>query len=259
MADTVKVHNFPCVIGMQPSPFGLKLETWLRIAGLPYEQIWSFTQLGPKGKVPFITLDGQKIGDSELIVQILAERTDRDPDRQLNMQERAKGILIRRLVEEELYFILLYSRWQDMEVWPKFSQRVFSGVPFVMRGFVKASAQKSVRKAIHAQGISRHTSEEIYAKAERDFEALSIMLGNQAFIHGEMPGLTDASLYGLLANIYYQPDEGQLQRSLRSFDNLVGYVKRLKEMYFRDSERGGGDQISFEPLETEIISQLKSA
>lgn len=46
-----------------------KLETWLRIAGIPYEVVDTpDPRKGPKGKVPFIEDGGVRIGDSSLIV-----------------------------------------------------------------------------------------------------------------------------------------------------------------------------------------------
>ena len=259
MTETLKIHNFPCVIGMQPSPFGLKLETWLRMIKQPYDVSWSFTQLGPKGKVPFITLDGKTMGDSELVIQELAARTDQDLDRNLSMAERATGTVIRRLLEEHLYFIIVYSRWQDPEVWPAFSKRVFSGVPFPIRGMIKSKGSKSVRSTIYAQGIARHEPDEIYKKAVRDLECLAVTLGAKPYLHGDTPSVTDASLYGHLANIYYQPDESQLQRDFRQFDNLVAYTKRLKEEYFPNAALGGGTEIQYRPENTQVVSQLKSA
>jgi glutathione S-transferase len=259
MSEILKIHNFPCVIGMQPSPFGLKLETWLRMAQIPYDVSWSFTKLGPKGKVPFVTLDGEEMGDSELVIQELASRFDRDLDQHLSMQERARGLMIRRLLEEELYFIIVYSRWEDPEVWPAFSKRVFSGVPFVIRNLIKSKGGKSVRNTIKAQGISRHSADEIYAKAVRDLECLAVTLGSKTYIHGEVPTLTDASLYGHLANIYYQPDEGQLQRDFTRFENLVSYTKRLKAEYFPESALGGGEEVGYRPQAMREISRLKTA
>jgi hypothetical protein len=54
------------------SPFCCKLETWLRIAGIPYEVVdTSDPRKGPKGKVPFIEDAGQRIGDSSFIVAVV--------------------------------------------------------------------------------------------------------------------------------------------------------------------------------------------
>lgn len=55
-----------------PSPFVLKLETYLRMAKIAYEvdksDIW-----GPKGKTPWISINGQHVSDSQLIVEFLGK------------------------------------------------------------------------------------------------------------------------------------------------------------------------------------------
>lgn len=52
------------------SPFVLKLETFLRFANIPYETDKS-DMWGPKGKTPWISLNGHHIGDSQLIIEFL--------------------------------------------------------------------------------------------------------------------------------------------------------------------------------------------
>ncbi len=65
-------------------PFALKLLAWLELAGVPYVQVVEPNpRKGPKGKNPWIELDGEPIGDSEVIIalgwlrffdQLIAER-----------------------------------------------------------------------------------------------------------------------------------------------------------------------------------------
>jgi hypothetical protein len=52
---TIKLFQFPRMLGVpNVSPFCCKLETWLRIAQLPYEVVETRDpRKGPKGKLPF--------------------------------------------------------------------------------------------------------------------------------------------------------------------------------------------------------------
>ncbi len=52
------------------SPFVLKLETFLKAAKIPY-QFDSTDMFGPKEMIPWISYDGQHMGDSHLIIQFL--------------------------------------------------------------------------------------------------------------------------------------------------------------------------------------------
>lgn len=59
-------------VGPSVSPFVIKLETYLRLAKIPYQvdkgDIW-----GPKGKTPWITYNGVHMGDSQIIIKFLSK------------------------------------------------------------------------------------------------------------------------------------------------------------------------------------------
>lgn len=69
----IKLFQFPRMFGVPNlSPFCCKLETWLRIARIPYEVVnTSDPRKAPKGKLPFIEDAGHRIGDTSLIVDHL--------------------------------------------------------------------------------------------------------------------------------------------------------------------------------------------
>ncbi|MCG8491306.1 MAG: glutathione S-transferase family protein [Sneathiellales bacterium] len=248
----ITVHEFPPVIEMQASPFGLKLETWLKMQGLSYRVEWDPQKMGPKGKVPFATLDGTVIGDSELIIERLAKTSVAE----LAAMNRAEDLLVRRLVEEHLYFILVYSRWVDPDGWNEFRDLFFAPAPALIRGLIARKVRKSVVQNLMGQGIARHSPEEVYKKAKLDLEIAAVQLGDKPFFTGESPALVDASAYGLFANIYYSPVKGPLQDLLMSHDTLVSYVERLKKLYWPKSRRGGGDESGFKAEEKAILKAV---
>jgi glutathione S-transferase len=250
MTSSITVHEFPPVIDMQPSPFGLKLETWLRMAGYDFNVNWTVSDLGPKGKVPFATIDGAKLGDSELIIGHLAQKSGSTTEEGLNSDQLARGTMIRRLIEENLYFIMVYSRWVDEKGWAMFKEPFFASAPAMIRGFIARKVQKKVVASLMAQGIARHTPKEIYQKGADDIKALSILLGDQPYFLGDKPTLTDASAYGLLANLWYAPVRGALYEELAKYKNLIRFTEQMKKTYWPTSKRGGGDQPSYQKLST---------
>ncbi|MBE7636109.1 glutathione S-transferase family protein [Sneathiella sp. P13V-1] len=246
MSAPLTVHQFPAFINMQPSPFGLKLETWLRMNKLPYDVEFSPMKMGPKGKVPFVSFDNQVMGDSELIIEALQAKHGLKEEG-LNPEDKAKGLLVRRMVEEHLYFILVYSRWADPVGWEPFKKLVFSGVPFFIRGFISNKAHKAMGALLKSQGIARHTRDEIYQMAEDDLNTLSTILGEGTYFLGDSPTLTDASAYGLLANILYDPTQTRLLEILKKSPNLIQYSERMKSGFWSDASRGGGEKTKFTP------------
>ena len=113
----ITLHQFGPAFGLRTaSPFGLKLEAYMRLAGIPYrvEHFAGNPSKAPKGKIPFITDDdGRQMGDSALIIEHLVEKHGDKLDAHLTPAERAAGHALRRMTEEGLYFAILYSRWID--------------------------------------------------------------------------------------------------------------------------------------------------
>src|SRR5687768_4913060 len=96
-----------------PSPFCMKVETWLRMAGLPYE---AREIEGPprsqSGKLPYIERpDGSLLWDSSVIIDTLTRERNVTLDAELSADQRAIGTLLQRTFEENLYFVAVYDRW----------------------------------------------------------------------------------------------------------------------------------------------------
>jgi glutathione S-transferase len=209
------------------SPACLKLKTYLRMAGIPYAESLGDPRKGPTKKVPYITLDGVTVGDSGLIIEHL-KKTFGDPlDAKLTSEERALGHLVRRTVEESLYWCLVHARWTDDAVWPEFSSHFRRVLPKGLAFLLLPMLRKQTFKSLWAQGLSRHTPQDVKAYGYADLSALSRFLGNKSYLFGDAPSSFDASLYGVLANILAFPPEGHLARQLRSHDNLLAFVERV--------------------------------
>src|SRR5829696_6683909 len=79
------------------SPFCIKLETYLRIAEIPYK-LGKFSRGdAPKGKVPYIHLDGTFIGDSHLIIEELERRLAAEGKPALDSGLSAHDVAVGRL------------------------------------------------------------------------------------------------------------------------------------------------------------------
>ena len=78
----------PYVVNM--SPFCIKLETWLRLAKVPYD-VETTGKTSSKGKSPWILYNGHAIGDSSLIVQFLQTEFNVTLDAHLTPTEHAVG------------------------------------------------------------------------------------------------------------------------------------------------------------------------
>jgi len=217
-----------------PSPFCLKLETWLRIAGIPYQAIsLDKPPQSNTGKVPYLLLDGGgTLADSNVIIRTLARERGIDPDFGQTPAEQARAHAVLRLVEESLYFAAAWERWMLPAAWPATRDGYFGQLPGPLRALFAGLVRRKMKAALHAQGILRYAPEEIAARGAADVQTLSALLGGQAFFHGERPGVADAAAYGLLANALGFPVRTPLRMAVEACPDLLAFCARIAGTYW---------------------------
>jgi glutathione S-transferase len=232
----ITLTHFPRAFGVpNPSPFCMKVEILLKMAGLPYDEvITSDPRKGPKGKLPAITDDGVTIGDSDFIQQHLALKYGVDFDAGLSAEERAVSHAFARMGEERLYWCLVYSRWIEDAHFPKVRKFFFGGLPPVIRSIVPAIARRQVRASLNGQGLGRHSRAEIYAFGIRDIDAIAAQLGSKPFLMGGNPSSADAALSPILTGLMIPEMRSPLMDAIEAHANLVAYVARCRERWFGD-------------------------
>jgi len=228
------VHQIPSAWGL-PSigPFCLKLEAYLRIVDIPYRTVVDPTPFSaPKGKLPWIEHEGEKIGDSGFIIEYLERRFGVDPNAGLSDAERAVARSLRRLIEENLYWTLVYDRWIVDENWEIVRKAVLGSIPVPLRQAVAPIARRGVRRQLTAQGMGRHSRDEVHAIGRKDIGAISDWLGDKPFVMGGTPTEIDAVAYGFLANIVDVPVASPIKDDAMKRANLVGFLERFRSRYF---------------------------
>ena len=229
----ITLYQFAPAFGLpNPSPFCFKVENYLRMIGEPFELKTADPRKAPKGKLPFIKDGGAVISDSAHILQHLVKTRGDKLDKGLSAKDRALAHLIRRTVEEGLYFGLVYARWVDDVGWEHGSKAFFSGLPAIASAFVPGIARRMVTKQIHAQGTGRHAPEDVWAMIAADLTALSEILGENPYFLGADPTSVDATVYAFLALILWTPLHPSVTDALKKHANLVAYCERMKARYY---------------------------
>ena len=103
---TVLLHQFAPVrrLTVNGSPPCLKLETYLRMAKIPYQVDDSGLQMSSKGKMPWIEYNEKAIADSKFCIQFLNEEFGVDVDSHLSEKERAISHTMITAMEENTYW-----------------------------------------------------------------------------------------------------------------------------------------------------------
>ncbi|KAL3090012.1 hypothetical protein niasHS_006464 [Heterodera schachtii] len=226
---------------VSPSPFALKLETFLRMNDIKYHNVSNeFSKASPKGQIPFIELNGQQFSDSSFCIEKLRTAFNLSIDAHLNSNERAQLRAFSALIEESLFRCLQYDRSKDYGWLATDDKGISSHLKgihkFAFQKLIIKQLQSRIKKTLHAQGYGRHTQEEIEEIAKKDLMALSTLLGDKPFLFGETATTLDATLFGHLAQFTDAPLK---MDSLKAFietstPNLAAFVKRMKERYWPD-------------------------
>lgn len=217
-----------------PSPFCLKVHAYLTATKLEFKTEVGTQHLrrAPKGKLPYIDDDGTIVCDSSDIIEYLESKLSQPLDSDLNAEQKAISRAYCKMMDENLYWCMVYSRWISEQGWPTIKQQFFGSMPFPLKLFVPGMLRKGVRKALHMQGLGRHSEKEILQIARKDLIALSDFLGTKDYFLINKPTILDISAYAYLAELILPPLKCDLNDIASSFDNLVAFVKRMhKQLY----------------------------
>jgi glutathione S-transferase len=215
------------------SPFCRKVEVYFQLMRIAYTPKISGPQKSPTQKLPTINVDGTIISDSSTIISHFEAQHAQALDIGMSPEEKAIALAFQAMFEEKLYFITAWARWADDAGWVSYQpafQIYFKniGVPSLMIPLVLNIARKKVVKSIWTQGIGRHTPDEIYAMGEQILIAVSVYLGDKAFLMGPQVRTIDATAFAFLSGIIHVPIETPLKRAALALPNLLAYCDRMQ-------------------------------
>lgn len=247
--DKVYLFTFPNSPHVRNiSPFALKVESFLRLHKIPFEVIGTF-KFSPKGQMPYIRLnskdDGPIIADSNFIIKFLSKKLGLDEDETtLSKEQSATAHAFTRMIEEHTSQIGFYYRYGlQMD---QFCSAVIPEGWFSNKGTFKSwlmgklfptMMPRAYKRKMRYISFGRHSDDEKWTISCQDIQSISDYLGEKKFIFGDVPGTLDCTLFGHLAQFLYIPlDFPQKTYMKENCVNIVDYVDRFKEMYWRDWE-----------------------
>uniref|UniRef100_A0A0P6G316 Failed axon connections n=1 Tax=Daphnia magna TaxID=35525 RepID=A0A0P6G316_9CRUS len=243
--DVVYLYQFARTTSLPSlSPYVLKVETWLRLTGLKYENVdHKFKLYSKKGQLPFVEVNGQQIFDSSNIIKELSQKFEKDIDAGLSNEQKTISHAMISMVENHLTFVIMAWRAKNPGEMVNgykinFQQSLGSKIPNAILNFLfKINYGHRASKKVKAQGIGVHKPDEIVEMGKEDLKALSELLADKPFFFGDEPTLLDVVVFASTAQIYFISDDAKY--ALKEFmveqcANLVGHVSRIKERCFSD-------------------------
>ncbi|XP_017127303.1 failed axon connections isoform X2 [Drosophila elegans] len=226
------------------SPYCLKVETWLRLVGLKYENVDHKMRFrSKKGQLPFIELNGEEIADSAIIIKELSSKYEKNLDSGLTAEQRNVSYATIAMLENHLIWIIFYWR-------AKYPDNVLKGYKVnlqhalglrlpnsILNFFFKITFGRKGTKKLKAHGIGVHSAEEIEEFGKNDLKVLSEMLDCKPFFFGDEPTTLDVVAFAVLSQLHYLSKD--IAYPLRDYmtekcPNLIGHVSRMKDKCFPD-------------------------
>lgn len=217
----------------------LKLETWLRITGLQYENVdHKLRYKSKKGQLPFVEVNGKEIDDVDFIIRELSKQFDKDLDSGLTEDQKTLSHAFESMLNNHTTPLIRWWRNNHpqefldatkLDIKQAFNSRFPNSILNIVFKF-------GFRKNLKDFGshIGRVSDEEALESAKEDIKALSSYLGTKDYFFGKQIHLLDCVAFGALAQFIYVPYGGLKEWMETETPNLIAFVDRIKTQYWTD-------------------------
>jgi glutathione S-transferase len=231
--DMINLYGLGAGFGLpEISPFVTKTEVQLKMAGLAYRKQQALPPASPKGQLPYIEDDGEKIADSSFIRAHIEAKYGFDFDDGLGPVQRAQAWAFERMIEHHLYSALVGARWLNPENFAKGPAHFFDAAPGQLREKLRADAQSRVAQNYRAGGLGRHAPQEAIDLVGRSLSALSVALAEGPYLTGGTPCGADATAFAVVGGILTPFFDSPLRRRAQQLENLTAYVGRMMAQFY---------------------------
>ena len=230
----ITLYTFGPYFGLpDPSPFVMKAEVLLKMADLPFETDTGGFGKAPKGKLPYITDDGEIIANSTFIRLHIEKKYGFDFDAGLSPPNRAIAWAFEKMCENHLYWAGLHARWMVDANFNKGPRRFFDSAPAPLRPLIVTMVRRQVRRNLWGHGWAG-TRRPRWISLQPATSAQSLNTWLTSRISWARPRAARMPLFSLSwPTRSARSSKRQSGRAPSSAPNLVAYRDRLMARYFR--------------------------
>ncbi|KEG15051.1 hypothetical protein DQ04_00201040 [Trypanosoma grayi] len=221
------------------SPPCTKVETFLRLAKIPYEvHVVQDTSVSPTECPSCIVHNGRRIEDFNAI-EYLTTEFQVEMDQVLTEEQKAIGTLIKSMLEYEsrvAYYLTITGDGAHCVV--SHAARVF-GLPRVLVMLFVWKLRGKVLRIADLVGLSPSKAQ-YEAEYLRDFQAIEHIIGDKAFLFGDTPSSLDCGVYAALLPIVMLQEARQVSAPfayVAQSEVLTGYVQRMSRAAFPERDK----------------------
>uniref|UniRef100_A0A7E4VY09 Failed axon connections homolog n=1 Tax=Panagrellus redivivus TaxID=6233 RepID=A0A7E4VY09_PANRE len=213
------------------SPYGIKIESYLRANNIKYENVFITLERSSKGFVPFIELNGREYADTELILYELQKAFNVKDVEDAERAGALRGLM--RTFDVDVFFIVV-SFVSQLSNFEEICGVVLTKPSFWSNLFAKYYKRRLSNRAKNSS-IGGFSETERLQVLERNLIAAENVLGNRKYFGGNIFSVADAAVYGQLAAVYLFPVPTPMSSFIKEkCPNLERYVKDVTNTLFSD-------------------------
>ncbi|XP_010900348.1 failed axon connections homolog isoform X1 [Esox lucius] len=232
--DAIILHQFsrPNTGVPSLSPFCLKMETYLRMVDLPYQNYFD-GKLSPQGKMPWIEYNKQQVSGSEFIIDFLEEKLGVNLNKNLSPQDRAVSRAVTKMVEEHFYWTIAYCQWVDNLEETQKMLSVTGPLSDLLKWILSHLNASMVQREMYGHGIGRFSKEQVYQLMEKDMRSLAELLGDKKYFMGSKMSTVDAAVFGHLAQAMWTLPGSRPEQLIKGeLINLAMFCERMRRKFW---------------------------
>ncbi len=228
----ITLHTFGPAFNLpDPSPFVAKALMLLKLSGLDFKEEIADVTKAPKKKLPYIDDNGTVVADSTFIRRHLEQKHGIDFSGGYDEAALSVGWAVEKMLEEHLYWLIVYTRWEVDENFDKGPRAFFDKAPAPIRPLIVWMVRRGIHKTLFLQGLGRHNERDMTFLARKDFAAVSAILGERPYLLGDKICGFDASLFSFLESALCPTFNHPICDTEKEFPNLQAYCGRMRKEF----------------------------
>ncbi|MCC6337252.1 MAG: glutathione S-transferase [Myxococcales bacterium] len=183
------------------SPFCLKVHVALRLKGMAFttrDTLFAKT-VNPRGKLPYLVLDGEGHEDSSHILRVLDAKVRDGPKL---FPGGGDVELLEDWADESLYWFGVYAKFEDPEGWQRLAPHFRRMFPAPLRLLGPTVGRRQTRAKLKAHGLTTRAPALVKAEFERHLDALEQRLDGRRFLTGDALTAADVGVSAMLAQLH---------------------------------------------------------
>ena len=181
----------------------------------------------PTSKVPCLILDGEPIGESERILNVIEKLAAPSIYPHTFDEDEIRGTAFVRLVEDHLFFIISRAKHLDAKAAAIMWSEMLPNYHFISQWLVRKYVQGVQRRRIRCTSIGDLNEKELLVDALRDIRALAAQLNSSYFIASNSFTVYDFSVAAHIASILHWRIDNWLTSLFREHEIFYSYLDRV--------------------------------